>query len=154
MGRLWVILLVSIVALSQLPAEGKILAQCDVVREMMRAKVSRSFISNWICLMQSESGLDTSKVTGPKGASSYSFGILQINSATWCTRGRAGGLCNKRCEDFINDDIQDDIACALKIYNREGFKAWDGWVKKCKNKPLPNIGNCRRRRMAAQVETL
>ncbi|XP_032675511.1 lysozyme [Odontomachus brunneus] len=147
MGNLWVILLISIITITHLPVEGKVMAQCDVVRELMRAKISRSFISNWICLMQSESGLDTRVVKGPKTASSYSYGIFQINSVKWCTRGRAGGLCNARCEDFANDDIQDDITCAKKIYNRDGFKAWDGWMKNCKNKPLPNIGNCRRRRM-------
>lgn len=155
MGRPWVILLVSIIAISQLPVEGRILSECDVVRELQLARFSRSMMSNWICLMKSESGLNTRLVTGPKTASSYSYGILQINSNKWCTRGRVGGLCNARCEDFANDDIQDDVRCAKKIYDRDGFKAWNGWVKKCKNQPLPNIGNCRRRRrMVTQVETL
>lgn len=119
------------------------LTECEAVSELQRARISRSMISNWVCLMKSESGLDTRRVTGPKTMSSFSYGILQINSARWCVRGRAGGLCNKRCEDFQNDNIQDDIACAKMIYNREGFKAWEGWTKKCKNKPLLNIGNCR-----------
>lgn len=137
--------LIAFVALI-LHAQGKILGQCEAVRELQRAKISRSLISNWVCLMQSESGLDTRLVTGPKTASSYSYGVFQINSMKWCTRGRKGGVCNKRCEDFANDDIQDDIACAKIIVDTEGFKAWDGWNKKCKNKPLPNIGQCKRRR--------
>lgn len=94
--------------------------------------------------MQSESGLNTNLITGPKTASSYSYGIFQINSNKWCSRGRRGGICNKRCEDFANDDIQDDIVCAKMIYSQDGFKAWEGWMKKCKNRPLPNIGNCRK----------
>ncbi|XP_037034004.1 lysozyme-like [Bradysia coprophila] len=122
---------------------GKILTDCDLVRELQRAKISNTLISNWVCLAKSESGLDTALVTGPKTASSYSYGIFQINSAKWCTRGRIGGICNKRCEDFLNDNIQDDIACAKKIFDREGFKAFDGWNKKCKNKSLPSIKNCR-----------
>jgi len=145
MRRSWAILAVLIAAIC-LPAEGKIFQKCEAVKELERAKISRSLISNWICLMQSESGMDTKKVTGPKAASSYSYGILQINSAKWCTRGRVGGICNKRCEDFLHDDIQDDITCAKIIINQEGFKSWDGWMKKCKDKPLPNIGDCRRRR--------
>ncbi|CAL7950544.1 unnamed protein product [Xylocopa violacea] len=127
-------------------AEAKILTQCEAARELQKAKVTRSLISNWVCLMQSESGLDTQLVTGPKTASSYSYGVFQINSSKWCSRGHSGGLCNKRCEDFANDDIQDDIECAKKIQSLEGFKAWDGWMKKCKNKPLPNVANCKRRR--------
>lgn len=131
--------------------EGRILTQCEAVQELQRAKVQRSLISNWVCLMESESGMNTQLVTGPKTASSYSFGIFQINSAKWCSRGHSGGICNKRCEDFANDDITDDIECAKKIQSMEGFKAWDGWMKKCKNKPLPNIGNCKRRRRRRRV---
>ncbi|CAK9827318.1 Lysozyme c-1 [Anthophora retusa] len=125
--------------------EAKILAECEAVQELTKAKIPRSLISNWVCLMESVSGLDTQLVTGPKTASSYNYGIFQISSLKWCSRGHSGGICNKRCEDFANDDIQDDIECAKRIQNMEGFKAWDGWVKNCKNKPLPNIGNCRRR---------
>lgn len=122
--------------------EAKILTECEAVYELQKAKIARSLISNWVCLMESESGLNTSLVTGPKTASSYNFGVFQISSMKWCSRGHTGGICNKRCEDFANDDIQDDISCAIKIQQTEGFKAWDGWLKKCKNKPLPNIGKC------------
>ncbi|KAH0954877.1 hypothetical protein HN011_010545 [Eciton burchellii] len=145
MRRSWAILAVLIATIC-LPAESKIFHKCEVVKELERAKISRTFISHWLCLMQSESGLDTMKITGPKAASSYSYGILQINSGKWCTRGRVGGICNKRCEDFLHDDIQDDIKCAKIILNQEGFKMWDGWMKKCKNKSLWNIGDCRSRR--------
>ncbi|XP_076765598.1 lysozyme c-1 [Xylocopa sonorina] len=126
--------------------DAKILTQCEAALELQKAKVTRTLISNWVCLMQSESGLDTQLVTGPKTASSYSYGVFQISSSKYCSRGHSGGLCNKRCEDFANDDIQDDIECAKKIQSLEGFKAWDGWMKKCKNKPLPNVANCKRRR--------
>lgn len=156
MRELWVIMSILTVAAILSPMEGKIYTNCEVVKELQRAKINRSFFSNWVCLMQSESGMNTTLMTGPKTASSYSFGILQISSGKWCTRGRKGGTCNKRCEDFLNDDIQDDIACGIKIFNQDGFKAWEGWSKKCKNKPnnLPNIANCkRRRRAAAPVES-
>ncbi|XP_011638242.1 lysozyme-like [Pogonomyrmex barbatus] len=150
----WVILFVLMVTTLHSPVEGKILTQCEAARELERAKISKSLISNWVCLMQSESGMNTALVTGPKTASSYSYGILQINSVKWCTRGRTGGICNKRCEDFLNDNIQESIACAKKIFDREGFKAWDGWTKKCKNKPLPNVSNCtRKKRMVTEIET-
>lgn len=137
------ILLVLAIVTVRSSVEGKIYTNCEAVRELQRAKISNAFISNWICLMQSESKMNTALVTGPKTASSYSYGIFQINSAKWCTRGRKGGNCNKRCEDFLNDDIQEDIACAKKIFDQDGFKAWDGWMKKCKNKTLPDISHCK-----------
>lgn len=154
MREFWMIILMVVVATRSL-VEGKILTECEAVKELKRAQISKSLFSNWICLMQSESRMNTALMTGPKTASSYSFGILQINSSKWCTRGRKGGICNKRCEEFLNDDIKDDIACGKKIFDQEGFKAWDGWMKKCKNKPLPNIAHCkRRRRMATPIEVI
>ena len=126
--------------------QAKILTQCEAVQELTKGGVSRTFISNFVCLMQNESGLDTRKITGPKAQSSYSYGVFQINSAKWCARGRAGGICNQKCEDFADDNIQDDIKCAKKIQELEGFKHWNGWMMKCKNKPLPNISGCKRRR--------
>ncbi|XP_014611336.1 PREDICTED: lysozyme c-1-like [Polistes canadensis] len=137
-----VLLLLSLVTLTY----GKILSECEAMKELQRGGISRSFISNWICLMKNESGMDTQLITGPKAASNYYYGIFQISSGKWCTRGRVGGICNKRCEDFANDDIQDDIICAKTISNMDGFKAWNEWTKKCKNKPLPNIRHCTRRR--------
>ncbi|XP_015126315.1 lysozyme c-1 [Diachasma alloeum] len=131
-----------------LSAEGKIMQKCEVVKELQKAGISKTFISNWVCLMITESGLNTAAKKGPGTAASYSYGILQISSLNnkYCISGRKGGICNKKCEDFLNDDISDDIACAQKIHTAEGFKYWKGWVQKCKNKPLPDVGNCRRRR--------
>ena len=122
------------------------LDECTTARELVRGGISKTFISNWVCLMKSESNLDTQLITGPKTGSSYNFGIFQISSLKWCIRGRPGGICNKKCEDFANNDIQDDIVCAKKIQELEGFKAWNGWTSKCKGKPLPDVSQCKRRR--------
>lgn len=138
----WLFLALLMVLIAE-QVQGKILKKCEAVRELDKAKVPRSMISNWICLMQSESKMNTSLITGPKTASSYSYGIFQINSLKYCSRGHSGGLCNKRCEDFANDDIQDDIQCAVKIMNVDGLKAWSGWMRDCKNKPLPSYADCK-----------
>ena len=149
---LWILFVLMIVIVHS-PVEGKIYTQCEAARQLVIARISRSFISNWVCLMKYESGMNTHLVTGPKRGSSYSYGILQINSAEWCTRGHRGGNCDKRCEDYLSDDIQEDIVCAKKIFDQHGFKAWDGWVKNCKNKPLPNLAHCFRRKRMATEET-
>lgn len=67
---------------------------------------------------------------------------LQINSKDWCRKGRKGGECNSRCEDFLDEDIRDDIKCAKIIYNRLGFNGWKGWLNRCKARPLPDISRC------------
>ncbi|KAK0093752.1 hypothetical protein PV326_012758 [Microctonus aethiopoides] len=136
------------IILSATEINAKVLPMCTAVQELKRGGISNTYISNWVCLMKHESGLETSLVTGPGTASSYSYGVFQINSNKWCVRGRKGGVCNAKCEDFSNDDISDDIVCAKKIHEMEGFKYWKGWMNKCKNKPLPDISSCKRRRRA------
>ncbi|XP_046750420.1 lysozyme-like [Diprion similis] len=129
-------------------AQAKRLTRCEAARHLQRGGISRSFISNWLCLMETVSNLQTDVVLGPQRGSIYTYGIFQISSNGWCARGRPGGVCNMRCENLVNDDISDDIQCAKKIYNSQGWSAWEGWTKSCKNKSpsqLPNFINCRRR---------
>ncbi|XP_055916468.1 lysozyme-like [Eupeodes corollae] len=113
-------------------AKGKQFLRCELCKELIQKyNFDKTFLSNWICMIEHESGRDTEKVTRkPNGSSSY--GIFQVNSKGWCTMGRKGGICNAKCEDFLNDNISDDVVCAKKIYAREGFQHWNGWVKNCR----------------------
>ncbi|XP_055839269.1 lysozyme-like [Episyrphus balteatus] len=117
---------------SLLFANGKQYMRCELCKELIQKyNFDKTFLSNWICMIEHESGRDTTKVSRkPNGSASY--GIFQINSKGWCTIGRKGGICNTKCEDFLNDNITDDVACAKKIYAREGFQHWSGWVRNCK----------------------
>lgn len=124
-------------------ANGKVLTPCEAAQELAKGGVTRSFISNFVCVMKSESGFDTRKKTGPKALSSFNYGIFQINSSKWCGQSSKSGDCNKKCDDFITDDIKDDIECAKRIQSQEGFKYWAGWLKDCKDKPLPDLSGCK-----------
>lgn len=44
--------------------------------------------------------------------------------------------------DLLKNNIDPDIKCALKIYNRHGFPAWMGWKAHCKGKRLPSVDEC------------
>nr|XP_019560431.2 lysozyme c-1-like isoform X2 [Aedes albopictus] len=121
--------------------EAKIFKKCDLAKELGKSGISRTFHGNWICLANAESGLDTTKLTQLPNLTA-SYGIFQINSKQWCRSGRKGGVCNMKCEDFLDDNITNDIECVKIIQSRLGFNGWPIWVKKCKGKELPNISNC------------
>lgn len=131
------LLLVLLASLS----EAKIFSKCDLAKELGKNGISRTFYGNWICLANAESGMDTSKVTKLPNLTA-SYGIFQINSKQWCRDGRKGGVCNMKCEDFLDDNITNDIECVKIIQSRLGFNGWPVWVKKCKGQTLPNISNC------------
>lgn len=126
-----------------LPLEARIAGECEVVNALERVGVTRTFMSNWICLVKSESGFKTNLLMHSQGAS-MAYGIFQIDSFKYCAKGRNGGLCNQRCENFLDDDIRDDAACAKRIFDIDGFKVWKRWESYCKRKPLPPVSQCRR----------
>lgn len=44
--------------------------------------------------------------------------------------------------DFLDDKLDDDIACAMKVFDKYGFKNWQQWESKCKKQDLPNLSGC------------
>uniref|UniRef100_A0A182FGV9 lysozyme n=1 Tax=Anopheles albimanus TaxID=7167 RepID=A0A182FGV9_ANOAL len=122
----WISCILILLALCSVTS-GKVYQKCPLARALDSLQISsRSFISNWVCLINAESGADTSKKTVINDQRSC-YGIFQI-SKPWCSEGRKGGDCNMQCEDFLNDDLTDDVECAKIIFNRGGgFAAWKGW---------------------------
>lgn len=47
-----------------------------------------------------------------------------------------------KCEDFLDEKIDDDIKCAKLIFEKKGFNGWTAWTNNCKNKPLPDLTHC------------
>jgi len=122
-------------------SNAKMFTRCHLAKELLRHDFPRSYLSNWVCLVENESGRSTSKVMQLPNQS-VSYGLFQINSKSWCRKGRKGGICNIKCEDFLNDEISDDSRCAMQIFNRLGFQAWPGWVSKCRGRTLPDVSRC------------
>ncbi|EDW08226.1 lysozyme [Drosophila mojavensis] len=121
--------------------QSKLLTRCQLAKELLRHDFPRSYLSNWVCLVESESGRSTSKSMQLPNQS-VSYGLFQINSKNWCRKGRRGGICNIKCEEFLNDEISDDSRCAMQIFNRHGFQAWPGWMSKCRGRTLPDVSRC------------
>ncbi|EDW02436.1 GH19892 [Drosophila grimshawi] len=135
------IVLSLILLLSLSETQSKLLTRCQLAKELLRHDFPRSYLSNWVCLVESESGRSTSKSMQLPNQS-VSYGLFQINSKNWCRKGRRGGICNIKCEEFLNDEISDDSRCAMQIFNRHGFQAWPGWMSKCRGRTLPDVSRC------------
>ncbi|KAG5678844.1 hypothetical protein PVAND_008477 [Polypedilum vanderplanki] len=127
--------------------QSKHFRRCEFARALASSGVPREFISNYVCLAETVSGLDTDIVkkskTNPKVSN---LGIFQIPSSEWCG---INGKCNLPCEKLVDSDVRDDIQCAMKIQTAYGFKNWPKWLTRCKsndsrdpNKFLPNLHNC------------
>ncbi|ALC41414.1 CG16756 [Drosophila busckii] len=126
--------------LQQQQVESKRYLRCELTKLMVQQyRFEKSLMSNWICLVEHESELDTNKVKNNENHSK-NYGLFQISNKDYCAEGRKGGLCNMKCEDLSNDEISDDMACAKLIQQRDGFKYWKGWNRYCRNtQNLPNL---------------
>uniref|UniRef100_UPI00398EB3EA lysozyme C-1-like n=1 Tax=Pristiophorus japonicus TaxID=55135 RepID=UPI00398EB3EA len=98
-------------------------------------------LANWMCLVQHESSYNT-RVVGRNRRDgrtvSSDYGLFQISSIRWCDDGRTENLknsknsknvCGKSCDDFINDNITDDIQCAKRMVTPQGMNAWYSFLK-------------------------
>lgn len=125
---------------------AKILDRCELAKLLKNADITGDNLYKWVCIGQ-QVGLDTSRnYLNPNGVGSY--GIFQISDEYWCSKKGSGKMCGVSCKKLMDDDISDDIRCALKIFNEhkelngDGFSAWIPWMPDCKNADINYLREC------------
>lgn len=125
MRRLILLLLMAVVVVDAIKFE-----RCqflDVLRDFGVASVRDAAV--WTCLAERLTNLNTSRVTQNKEEKYY--GLFQVNSRYWCSID--GGGCNLACDLLVDDNVEDDIKCALQIFEEtqqikeDGFLAWPAY---------------------------
>lgn len=97
---------------------AKIFSDCELATEI-HTKHNVSLFDVHLHLCIANPTRDTSLQ-----ASSDHLGLYRISK--WaCKEGGAGGTCNIDCDNLINDDISDDLACAMRILNIHGISIWE-----------------------------
>ncbi|XP_023708072.1 lysozyme C-like [Cryptotermes secundus] len=117
---------------------AKKFTKCQFLKELKKGNAAKKDLATWVCIAQHESGLNTRARGGPNKDGSYDNGIFQINDRYWCKEKGVGGSCNINCAKLRDDNVADDIKCALKIKKSQGFKAWVTYPKYCKKATLPS----------------
>ncbi|XP_023228018.1 lysozyme c-1-like [Centruroides sculpturatus] len=128
--------IISTLFLSLYVIDGKKFGRCELAKILVAHGIARDKISDWICLAEHESSLNSAAKSRPNKNGSVDFGIFQINNKYWCTPPSQYNECNIECSKFLDDNLDDDIKCAKKIYNRHKFDAWYAWKNNCKGKDL------------------
>ncbi|XP_017768438.1 PREDICTED: lysozyme c-1-like [Nicrophorus vespilloides] len=99
-------------------ANGKILSAQQFQQELRKNHVPEWMIGTFTCIAKRESGFNTAARNWHTG----DHGIFQISQKYWCSPPGKG--CKVSCDALRNNDLKDDIKCAMLIYNKSGFNAW------------------------------
>ncbi|XP_066444183.1 lysozyme C II-like [Eleutherodactylus coqui] len=90
-------------------------------------------LGDYMCVFYYTSYYDTRLNNSPT-----EYGMCQIASKWWCDDGRTPSprnLCGKKCSDFLNDDITDDLQCVKRIVaDPNGLGAWSAWKISCQGR--------------------
>ncbi|XP_022124158.2 uncharacterized protein LOC110999425 [Pieris rapae] len=121
--------------------ESRIYDSCELARDFLKLGVSKEHIATWVCIAYHESRFDTTA----RNPNSGDHGLLQISELYWCGPGKA---CGVPCSAFRDDDISDDVECALKVHEEhtrlqgDGFLAWVVYPHHCKHNAKKYLANC------------
>lgn len=107
---------------------------CDFAKEIYeKHNVTRSEIFKHMCI--ASVSLDTE-------SDGDLVGIYGIGKVWWCGEKTASGGCNLECSKFLDDDIEDDVACAKKILGQQGLAAWDETEEDCMEEHRHYVNEC------------
>ncbi|XP_068624200.1 lysozyme-like [Battus philenor] len=132
--------LILTLAITTVVVRARVFTRCQLTHELLRCRFPRTFISNWVCMIEQESNRNTSALV-IKNQKKKFYGLFQIGSE-YCKEGRKGGKCNITCEALLDEDIKEDSLCAIKVFEEEGFKYWSRWETRCKGQTLPDVEKC------------
>ncbi|NP_001075521.1 alpha-lactalbumin isoform X1 [Oryctolagus cuniculus] len=102
------------------------LTRCELTEKLKELDGYRDIsMSEWICTLFHTSGLDTKITVNNNGSTEY--GIFQISDKLWCVskqNPQSKNICDTPCENFLDDNLTDDVKCAMKILDKEGIDHW------------------------------
>ncbi|GFU28034.1 lysozyme C-1 [Trichonephila clavipes] len=123
------VFLTALLCLQTTISYGKVVNPCEVAEVMLNLGQKKPVVSKWVCLAKFASGFNTQALSKSYADGSHDFGLFQINDK-YCRLGSVDS-CGVSCTDLVSDDIVKSAKCALKIFQKEGFKAWPAWKNNC-----------------------
>lgn len=80
--------------------EAKKFDKCSLAKALLAQGFSKADLRNWVCLIQNESAMDTTKKNNNRNGST-DWGLFQINDRYWCDpqdkSKKASNDCKVKC---------------------------------------------------------
>ncbi|GBP37528.1 Lysozyme c-1 [Eumeta japonica] len=120
---------------------ARVYTRCELADELTTLGIRKEDVATWVCIAFHESRLDTAAQNHGSG----DHGLLQISELYWCGPGK---VCGLSCADLRNEDIADDVRCALQIHEEhtrlqgDGFLAWVVYPQHCRHNVKKYLAEC------------
>lgn len=116
-------------------SSAKIYRLCELRNELMKKhEASKEDALKLVCVASKRSAFKTDQISGEY------MGIFAISDKWWCENENAGKHCNIKCSDLLDEDISDDVKCALKILHGFELKGWGQSLESC-DEDFKNLEN-------------
>lgn len=132
-----------ITAITFYTVHAKVYDHCELARELRDVhEIPENQLATWICIVKHESNFNTTALNPGSG----DHGLFQISQLYWCSP--EGHACGIPCSALEDDDIEDDVICARRIYRQhqrisgDGFNAWAVYPHYCKGDVGRYIKGC------------
>lgn len=135
-------------------ATSKVYKRCELARELRDVhEIPSEQLATWVCIIKHESNFNTSALNPGSG----DHGLFQISHMYWCAP--VGHACGVDCSALEDDDIEDDVVCARRIFRQhqrisgDGFNAWAVYPYYCKGDVSRYIKDCFQEKDSGVVAT-
>ncbi|XP_043859530.1 sperm acrosome membrane-associated protein 3 [Dromiciops gliroides] len=114
-----VLAIVSLISCFLASSEAKIYSRCEIVHLFQHNGLDGYWgyhLADWVCLAYYASDFNTAALDHETDRRNNN-GIFQIYSWCWCNDYHTPVVnkCNIHCNDSLNTDLKEDIACAMRI---------------------------------------
>lgn len=117
---------------------AKIYTECELAQELFnRHTIPRDDIYKHLCVAY---GLKTDEIDGESTKTGH-LGIYRVGGKWWCGQDKPAGTCNMLCSELLDDDITDDVQCAIHIFSSHKLEGWGKTEAKCQKHKI-TVDNC------------
>lgn len=84
-------------------SSAKIYQECELAVDLVNVGFSRESLKDWVCLIKSESSMNTLAMNPTNSDGSRDWGLFQINDRYWCKgSGPTKNVCGFNCNSELS----------------------------------------------------
>ncbi|XP_056404255.1 lysozyme C-1-like isoform X1 [Hyla sarda] len=113
--------------------------RCTWLNALKKLNLDNTMVANLMCIAHHASNFNKYH-----RANDRAHGVFQVGAGLWCQCPKYPGQnhCHIPCSALRDQNLNDDIQCAVTVIKTQGYAAWGVWKQHCENKNLQEYLTC------------